>query len=37
MARFPRIALRCAQAKKNVASFVSLAVGFILVKSVHAA
>jgi transposase len=35
--RFKRIALRCEKTKRNFASFVSLAAGFILVKSVHTA
>lgn len=33
--RFKRIALRCEKTKRNFASFVALAAGFILVKSVH--
>lgn len=35
--RFKRIALRCEKTKRNFASFVALAAGFILVKSVHTA
>ena len=33
--RFKRIALRCEKTAKNYASFVALALAFILVKSVH--
>ena len=33
--RFKRIALRCEKTKTNFASFVALAIGFILVQSVH--
>jgi transposase len=35
--RFKRIALRCEKTDTNFASFVALALGFILVKSVHTA
>lgn len=35
--RFKRIALRCEKTKRNFASFVALAAGFLLVKSVHTA
>jgi transposase len=35
--RFKRIALRCEKTKRNFASFVALAAGFVLVKSVHTA
>ncbi|MBM3561494.1 MAG: transposase, partial [Alphaproteobacteria bacterium] len=35
--RFKRIALRCAKTATNFASFVALALGLILVKSVHTA
>ncbi|NGO51448.1 IS5 family transposase [Mesorhizobium camelthorni] len=35
--RFKRIALRCEKTKRNFASFVALAAGFILLKSVHTA
>ena len=35
--RFKRIALRCEKTKRNFASIVALAAGFILVKSVHTA
>jgi transposase len=35
--RFKRIALRCEKTAKNFASFVALASGFILIKSVHTA
>jgi transposase len=35
--RFKRIALRCKKTKRNFASLVALAAGFILVKSVHTA
>ena len=35
--RFKRIALRCEKTNGNFASFVALALGFILVKSVHTA
>jgi transposase len=35
--RFKRAALRCEKTKRNFASFVALAAGFILVKSVHTA
>lgn len=33
--RFKRIALRCEKTKANFLSFVALAAGFILIKSVH--
>ena len=35
--RFKRIALRCEKTAQNYHSFVALAFGFILVKSVHTA
>jgi transposase len=35
--RFKRIALRCEKTAANFASFVALAAGFILIKSVHTA
>lgn len=35
--RFKRIALRCEKTKRNFASIVALAAGFILLKSVHTA
>jgi transposase len=35
--RFKRIALRCEKTNRNFGSFVALALGFILVKSVHTA
>ena len=35
--RFKRIALRCEKTRRNFASFVALAAGFILLKSVHTA
>ena len=35
--RFKRVALRCEKTSRNFASFVGLALGFILVKSVHRA
>ena len=35
--RFKRIALRCEKTNTNFASLVALALGFILVKSVHMA
>ena len=35
--RFRRIALRCEKTAQNYGSFVALAFGFILVKSVHTA
>ncbi|MER9445843.1 transposase [Mesorhizobium sp. M0340] len=35
--RFKRIALRCGKTKRNFASFVALAAGFILIKSVNTA
>lgn len=35
--RFKRVALRCEKTKRNFASFVALAAGFILLKSVHTA
>jgi hypothetical protein len=35
--RFKRIALRCEETGTNFASLVALALGFILVKSVHTA
>lgn len=37
MKRFKRIALRCEKTKRNFASFVALACGFIWIKSVHTA
>ena len=33
--RFKRIALRCEKTTQNYRSFVALALGFILIKSVH--
>ena len=33
--RFKRIALRCEKTERNYGSFVALALGFILIKSVH--
>lgn len=33
--RFKRVALRCEKTAKNFTAFVSLALGFILLKSVH--
>ena len=33
--RFKRIALRCEKTARNFGSFVALALGFIIVKSVH--
>lgn len=33
--RFKRVALRCEKTKRNFTSFVALAAGFILLKSVH--
>ena len=33
--RFKRIALRCEKTDANYGSFVALALGFILIKSVH--
>jgi hypothetical protein len=33
--RFKRIALRCEKTAQNYGSFVALALGFILIKSVH--
>jgi transposase len=33
--RFKRVALRCEKTERNFASFIALAAGFILVKSVH--
>jgi transposase len=33
--RFKRIALRCEKTAQNYRSFVALALGFILIKSVH--
>jgi transposase len=35
--RFKRIALRCEKTAHNYGSFVALALGFILIKSVHTA
>lgn len=35
--RFKRFALRCEKTKRNFASIVALAAGFILIKSVHMA
>ena len=35
--RFKRIALRCEKTARNYTSFVALALGFILIKSVHTA
>lgn len=35
--RFKRIALRCEKTATNFASFVSIAAGFIMIKSVHRA
>ena len=35
--RFKRIALRCEKTARNYASFIALALGFILIKSVHTA
>ena len=35
--RFKRVALRCEKTAQNYVSFVALALGFILVKSVHTA
>ena len=35
--RFKRIALRCEKTARNFGSFVALALGFILTKSVHTA
>lgn len=35
--RFKRVAMRCEKTAQNYASFVALACGFILVKSVHRA
>jgi transposase len=35
--RFKRIALRCEKTVQNYGSFVALALGFILIKSVHTA
>ena len=35
--RFKRVALRCEKTRRNFASFVALAAGFILLKSVHTA
>ena len=35
--RFKRIALRCEKTTRNYTSFVALALGFILIKSVHTA
>ena len=35
--RFKRIALRCEKTERNYGSFVALALGFILIKSVHTA
>ena len=35
--RFKRIALRCEKTARNCSSFVALALGFILIKSVHTA
>jgi transposase len=33
--RFKRIALRCEKTARNFGSFVALALGFIILKSVH--
>ena len=33
--RFKRVALRCEKTAQNDGSFVALALGFILIKSVH--
>jgi transposase len=33
--RFKRVALRCEKTARNFFSFVALAAGFILIKSVH--
>jgi hypothetical protein len=35
--RFKRIALRCEKTAQNYGSFIALALGFILIKSVHTA
>jgi hypothetical protein len=35
--RFKRIALRCEKTAQNYGSFVALALGFILIKTVHTA
>ena len=35
--RFKRVALRCEKTTRNYGSFVALALGFILIKSVHTA
>ena len=35
--RFKRVLLRCEKTKRNFFSFVALAAGFILIKSVHRA
>ncbi len=35
--RFKRVALRCEKTARNFGSFVALALGFILIKSVHTA
>jgi transposase len=35
--RFKRVALRCEKTARNYGSFVALALGFILIKSVHTA
>lgn len=35
--RFKRVAFRCEKTAQNFASFVSLALGFVLMKSVHTA
>jgi transposase len=35
--RFKRIALRCEKTAQNYGSFVAIALGFILIKSVHTA
>ncbi len=35
--RFKRVALRCEKTTQNYGSFVALALGFILLKSVHTA
>lgn len=35
--RFKRVALRCEKTKRNFASIIALAAGFILAKSVHTA
>jgi hypothetical protein len=35
--RFKRIVLRCEKTARNYGSFIALALGFILIKSVHTA